>query len=98
MYLGKIVEMADSDAIYQSPKHPYTEALLNAIPVPDPRLRRSASSWKGPCRTRRTRRRAATFRRAVPMPRICAAEEPPWLSLEKEKGSSTICGLPLRLI
>jgi peptide/nickel transport system ATP-binding protein len=40
MYLGKIVEVADSVATYSEPKHPYTKALLSAIPVPDPKVQR----------------------------------------------------------
>jgi peptide/nickel transport system ATP-binding protein len=39
MYVGRIVEMAKTDEIFYAPRHPYTEALLSAVPKPDPRLR-----------------------------------------------------------
>ncbi|MFS0718165.1 ABC transporter ATP-binding protein [Arthrobacter sp. 1P04PC] len=41
MYLGKIVEIGDVDEVFDRPRHPYTRALLSAIPVPDPRLERT---------------------------------------------------------
>jgi oligopeptide/dipeptide ABC transporter ATP-binding protein len=41
MYAGKIVELADRDSVYTQPRHPYTEALLSAVLIPDPRLQRA---------------------------------------------------------
>ncbi|MGD2133090.1 MAG: ATP-binding cassette domain-containing protein, partial [Maricaulaceae bacterium] len=41
LYLGRVVELADRDAIYEHPRHPYTRALISAVPVPDPRVERN---------------------------------------------------------
>ena len=47
MYLGKIVELADKGALFAQPRHPYTRALLSAIPVPDPSLKKSRAVLQG---------------------------------------------------
>jgi len=47
MYLGRIVEIADKAAIFTRPSHPYTEALLAAVPVPDPTIRNTARVLQG---------------------------------------------------
>jgi peptide/nickel transport system ATP-binding protein/oligopeptide transport system ATP-binding protein len=47
MYLGDIVEITDRETLYRAPAHPYTEALLSAIPVPDPTLRRKRILLEG---------------------------------------------------
>ena len=47
MYLGRIVELADAEAIYATPRHPYTLALLSALPLPDPRHRKTAEPLEG---------------------------------------------------
>ena len=47
MYLGKIVEYADKKTLFTQPKHPYTEALLSAVPVPNPKLRREKRLLQG---------------------------------------------------
>jgi oligopeptide/dipeptide ABC transporter ATP-binding protein len=47
MYLGKIVELARDTDLYTSPKHPYTEALLSAVPVPDPKMKKQRIILQG---------------------------------------------------
>jgi peptide/nickel transport system ATP-binding protein len=51
MYLGKIVELADRDSLYAAPRHPYTVALLSAIPVPEPARARTREAGTGGTRT-----------------------------------------------
>ncbi|MDR5672861.1 ABC-type oligopeptide transport system, ATPase component [Halalkaliarchaeum sp. AArc-CO] len=47
MYLGKLVELADKEELYENPQHPYTKALLDSIPVPDPRSEGKRGVLKG---------------------------------------------------
>jgi peptide/nickel transport system ATP-binding protein len=47
MYVGRIVEMAPTETIFRQPKHPYTEALLSAVPKPDPRVRSKRIALQG---------------------------------------------------
>jgi oligopeptide transport system ATP-binding protein len=47
MYLGRIVELAPSEALYENPRHPYTEALLSAVPTPDPTIKKQRLRLEG---------------------------------------------------
>jgi oligopeptide/dipeptide ABC transporter ATP-binding protein len=94
MYLGRIVETGPAEEVYRRPTHPYTEALLSAIPVPDPvqqRQRRrivlhgevpSALSPPSGCR----------FRTRCPyVMEVCARDDPP--PFRTESGTTTWCHL-----
>jgi oligopeptide/dipeptide ABC transporter ATP-binding protein len=96
MYLGKVVELATNEALYAHPRHPYTGALLSAVPVPNPALaaqrRREVPSGDVPSPTNPPR--ACRFHPRCPKAQqLCSVEEPPL----EPKGSGTIaaCHYPL---
>jgi oligopeptide transport system ATP-binding protein len=47
MYLGRLIELADCEELYENPKHPYTKALLSAVPIPDPDLKKQTILIEG---------------------------------------------------
>ncbi|MBO0768660.1 MAG: ATP-binding cassette domain-containing protein [Solirubrobacterales bacterium] len=81
MYLGKVVETGTSDDIYQRPAHPYTQGLLEAIPLPDPDTRRSTSEQapiSGELPSPLNPPSGCRFRTRCPRAQdICAEQEPP---------------------
>jgi oligopeptide transport system ATP-binding protein len=85
MYLGKLVEVAPSEAIFRNPLHPYTRALLSAIPVPDPDARRERLPLAGEIPTAIEPPAGCRFRTRCPLaePR-CAEADPQLLEVEPE--------------
>jgi oligopeptide/dipeptide ABC transporter ATP-binding protein len=95
MYLGKIVELAPSDALYGFPRHPYTGALLSAVPVPDPAAgKRGRQLLTGDVPSPANPPQACRFHTRCPKAQaLCSDEEP----LLEDKGNSTLaaCHFPL---
>ncbi|MDY6824529.1 MAG: oligopeptide/dipeptide ABC transporter ATP-binding protein [Thermodesulfobacteriota bacterium] len=77
MYLGKIVEITDADTIYQAPLHPYTKALISAIPVPDPTVRADRQILEGDVPSPADPPAGCRFHTRCPYRiNICATREP----------------------
>jgi oligopeptide/dipeptide ABC transporter ATP-binding protein len=79
MYLGKIVEIGDAESVFRSPAHPYTQGLLDAVPVPDPKEahKRRGSQVRGELPSAVHPPSGCRFRTRCPKAQeICASEEP----------------------
>ena len=91
MYLGKVMELADRLALYEDPLHPYTKALLSAVPIPDPTVKKTRILLKGDIPTPLNPPSGCVFHTRCPIAQfpICKTEVPPLV--EHKPGHFAAC-------
>ncbi len=92
MYLGHIVELADSESLYEEPLHPYTQALLSAVPIPDPDFKREAELIKGDIPSPSNPPSGCTFHTRCPHKMAVCSQQVPVFN-EIKPGHSVACHL-----
>ncbi|HTY75086.1 MAG TPA: ABC transporter ATP-binding protein [Candidatus Nanoarchaeia archaeon] len=93
MYLGEIVEMADTDELYDHPMHPYTQALIEAVPIPDPKIKNFKPGLKGEVPSPITPPSGCRFRSRCPRAKAACAEKRPDFN-EAREGHFVSCVEP----
>jgi len=94
IYLGALVEYGDADSFFTPPHHPYTEALLSSIPIPDPDAQRDRIYLEGDVPSPTHTPRGCRFHTRCPrfLGRVCVEQEPPWQT--DQYGRRYLCHIP----
>jgi oligopeptide/dipeptide ABC transporter ATP-binding protein len=87
MYLGKLVELTDGEELYAHPLHPYTRALLSAIPVPDPKAKKERIILTGDVPSPINPPKGCRFHTRCPeMMEVCRQEDPEFREVQPRHG------------